>query len=649
MIAFLISAMVAIAAPTLTQAASPQDPLVHLSAGAATPVRAADYLYSDAQQLPTTGWQRADVPLLNLYAAPRFSPPRVMWVRFTFDNGPQGQGVQGQTGGAASAIPIAWTAAYMSERFRFFLNGREIYRNYSDPAELPMSTFKPQFVALPAGMVRPGINQVAIRIESAKVYTLGVSRMELGPQTAIRPIYDWRYITQFQGVLVSNSMLGVLVLFAILLWLRRRQDMTLGWLALLGSLWFIRNLRYYYETPPVPIDLYWHVQINIIFAMMAVFYCFAARFLDIRRRRMWTVISLGIGATAIVSQLVLTSLGISDVVSHLLVIPLSLAILVVFGQAALINPRPENIAMFIAATMGVASAIHDFGMGISIWRGAHFALLPYAGVLIFLVFAFALGRRLIDALGTVENLNVILEDRVAAASSELERTQKQIRQLEVAVALEQERERIMREMHDSVGANLISALAIAEHGDASSRTVATLKRSLTDLRIAVDSLEQVDGDITLLLASFRHRMEPELRAAGWRFDWRVEDVPGLPWLDSANALHVLRILQEALSNALTHSGGDVIAFGSCLTVRAGAPGIEITIADNGIGLDRLSSSGSRMAGGKGQANMLARARALSAELAFSNVASAGASGGDSGGASVTLWLPIARKSGGAVG
>jgi signal transduction histidine kinase len=594
---------------------------------AVTPIRAADYVYSDADQPPQRGWTRAAVPLLNLYAAPRFEPPRVMWVRFRFD--------AGQPGNALHApAAMAWTAAYMSERFRFFLNGREIYRNYSDPAELPMSTFKPQLVALPATALRPGMNDVAIRLESDKIYTLGVSRMEIGPETAIRDIYDWRYITQFQGVLVSNSMLGVLALFAILLWLRRRQDMTLGWLALLGSLWFVRNLRYYYETPPIPIDLYWHVQINIIFAMMAVFYCFAARFLDIRNRRLWTIVSLGIGTTAIVSQLVLTSMGISDVVSHLLVIPLSIAILVVFGRAAVINPRPENVAMFVASTMGVASAIHDFGMGMKAWTGAHFALLPYAGVIIFLVFAFALGRRLIDALGTVENLNVILEDRVAAATSELERTQKQIRELEVAVALEQERERIMREMHDSVGSNLISALAIAEHGNAPSSTVATLKRSLTDLRIAVDSLEQVDGDITPLLASFRHRMEPELRAAGWRFDWRVEDVPTLAWLDSANALHVLRILQEALSNAITHSGGDVIAFASRQSVRAGAPGIEISIADNGTGLDRPSRSRRNPIGGKGQANMLARAQALSAQLSFSNI--------DGGGAIVTLWLPIAR-------
>jgi hypothetical protein len=70
-----------------------------------------------------------------------------------------------------------------------------------------MSTFKPQLVGLPAALIRPGRNEIAIRLESAKIYTLGVSRMEIGPETAIRKIYNWRYITQFQGVLVSNSML----------------------------------------------------------------------------------------------------------------------------------------------------------------------------------------------------------------------------------------------------------------------------------------------------------------------------------------------------------------------------------------------------------------------------------------------------------
>jgi signal transduction histidine kinase len=601
--------------------------VTHIVRQAATPVSTAEYVYSDALAPPKTGWVEGKVPLLSLYAAPSGTPPKVMWVRFRFDVGQLGIADE-------KSSKIAWTAAYMSERFRFFLNGREIYRNYSHPAESPMSTFKPQLVVLPTNAFLPGQNSIAIRLESDKIYTLGVSRMEIGPETKVRRIYDWRYVTQFQGILVSNSMLGVLTLFAILLWLRRRQDVTLGWLAMLGSLWFVRNLRYYYEKPPIPIDLYWHIQINLIFAMMAVFYCFAARFLDIPNRQFWTTVSLGIGTVAIISQLILTSLGISDVVSHLLVIPLSIAILFVFGRAVIIKPSLENIAMFVASTIGITSAIHDFGMGIKVWTGAHFALLPYAGVLIFLVFAFALGRRLIDALGTVENLNAILEDRVAAATSELEQTQRQIRELEIAVALEQERERIMREMHDSVGSNLISALAIAEHSNAESSTVATLKRSLTDLRIAVDSLEQVDGDIIPLLASFRHRMEPELRSAGWRIEWQVEDVPSLPWLDSSNALHLLRILQEVLSNALSHSGGNTLTFGSQPQLRDAMPGILISVSDNGSNNAPFNQEDSRPVRGKGTANMFARAKALGATLSIGL--------NETGGTKVLLWLPLHR-------
>jgi hypothetical protein len=57
--------------PPAVQAAQPESTVVHLSDRAAVSVPAGDYLYSDAQQPPTEGWQRASVPLLDLYAAPR--------------------------------------------------------------------------------------------------------------------------------------------------------------------------------------------------------------------------------------------------------------------------------------------------------------------------------------------------------------------------------------------------------------------------------------------------------------------------------------------------------------------------------------------------------------------------------------------------
>jgi signal transduction histidine kinase len=191
----------------------------------------------------------------------------------------------------------------------------------------------------------------------------------------------------------------------------------------------------------------------------------------------------------------------------------------------------------------------------------------------------------------------------------------------------------MREMHDSVGANLISALAVAEHGDASRRTVATLKRSLTDLRIAVDLLEQVDGDITLLLASFRYRMEPELRAAGWRFDWRVENVPALNgwiWPTPCTSCAFFRGAEQC-----THPfRGNVITFTSRLSFREGRPGVEIILADNGAGLDRSLGADVARPRGKGHHNMMVRAKALGAQLTIVNA--------KEDGTQVSLWLPLFR-------
>ena len=46
-----------------------------------------------------------------------------------------------------------------------------------------------------------------------------------------------------------------------------------------------------------------------------------------------------------------------------------------------------------------------------------------------------------------------------------------------------------------------------------------------------------------------------LAAAGVQLDWQVQgEVPPQPWLDAPKALHLLRVVQEALVNAVRHGG-----------------------------------------------------------------------------------------------
>ena len=52
----------------------------------------------------------------------------------------------------------------------------------------------------------------------------------------------------------------------------------------------------------------------------------------------------------------------------------------------------------------------------------------------------------------------------------------------------------MSDMHDGIGAQLISTLGMAEHGQLSSEEMATaLRECLDDLRLTIDSLEPLDN------------------------------------------------------------------------------------------------------------------------------------------------------------
>ena len=168
----------------------------------------------------------------------------------------------------------------------------------------------------------------------------------------------------------------------------------------------------------------------------------------------------------------------------------------------------------------------------------------------------------------------------------------------------------MREIHDGIGSSLMAAIASAERqGRQTSTAIVALKSALTDLRIAVDSLEPVEGNVATLLASLRYRLEPEMRRLGISIDWRVGDVPELEWLDAPNALHVLRIFQEAIGNILGHANANMIRFECRLDLHEGRPGIRIEVEDNGVGFDTSIPSQ-----GKGRRNIAERAEALEGKL-----------------------------------
>lgn len=428
---------------------------------------------------------------------------------------------------------------------------------------------------------------------------------------------------QSQAPLLINAIVGAFTLFLCLFWLVRRQERVFAWLAAVGCFWVLHYLLQQYVSDT---RFIW----SAAYLLPVTITGFAASYLHMENpaRLLWAAIVTAVAAIAV--QVVATVMGASPWLAHGILIAASMIIMVHLSRLPHRSPQHQDIALLLVSGVALACAIHDFGRHAATWTGTGFALMPYAGLLVFLVLGFTLGQRILDALSVVENLNLMLENRARAANASLAASEAARRALEVSGAITHERDRLMREIHDGIGSSLVTAIAASERQGKAVDGPAMLKRALTDLRIAVDSLEPVGGDIATLMASLRYRVEPDIKKAGIVFDWQVEEVPEFDWLDAVNALHVLRIFQEAFSNIVGHAEASKITVRCRAEMRAGRAGVRIEVADNGKGF--VAHGGPR---GHGLKNMASRAEALDGELVQSSKVGEGTS--------VSLWLPISKQ------
>ena len=122
-------------------------------------------------------------------------------------------------------------------------------------------------------------------------------------------------------------------------------------------------------------------------------------------------------------------------------------------------------------------------------------------------------------------------------------------------AVHVERERIMRDLHDDVGAKLLSLV----HNARSAKNQELAKSALTTLREAIYSLQ--DRDPILLenaLADWRAELQERLEMADVEIIWSQPDSLPEVLLDNHQWVNWGRILREAVTNALKHAHPDLV-------------------------------------------------------------------------------------------
>ena len=236
-------------------------------------------------------------------------------------------------------------------------------------------------------------------------------------------------------------------------------------------------------------------------------------------------------------------------------------------------------------------------------------ILPMMAALWFLAVCFFLVNDFTHSLRVQRQHTVEMAQELAAQKEELSRLHALERSAQEAEAAALERSRIMQDMHDGLGSQLVSSLVMARAGELNSQQTYELLRScIDDLRLAIDASHDTEDSLLLALGNLRFRMQPRLKAAGITLHWETQALSNHLPLRPQDQLPVLRIVQESLTNALKHANAKTI------TVEASNTATELfmRIEDDGQGFDVAAAT--EGATGKGLHSLNKRARVLGAQL-----------------------------------
>jgi len=200
-----------------------------------------------------------------------------------------------------------------------------------------------------------------------------------------------------------------------------------------------------------------------------------------------------------------------------------------------------------------------------------------------LVMSVLLLREYQDGITKIYGANKLLNSSLEALRLELEESFCERRRLVQLTAMQNERERIYQEMHDGLGSKLSS---ISRYLKTKNRLDPSVIHALDDaydeLRAIVRSSSE-SSDFYLAVFSYCTTTEERLAEMGIDMCYNIGDDAGLTLRRNAH-FQLLRTIQEAVSNSIKYSQATKIR----VKVKAVGSSLEIMVADNGVGFEKVS-------------------------------------------------------------
>lgn len=320
---------------------------------------------------------------------------------------------------ADTVVPWAlWTARFPLHH-RVWLNGLLVSDTLDVPDALQPRT-TPWLIELPRGVMREGGNELIIEEKGGPRSGLGV--LWLGPSAAVE-----RQGLQHRRVFIDlpralNGLAGGAALFALLLWVRRRGEIAMGWYGALALVLALRNIAFLEPGAPSPPGAGLLMYLLIV-AVNAAFGFFGLS-LGAPGWRAWRIWLVVVAVGGVVAGLLSPGDAASlDRLRHW-VYPL-LSADAAMATALLVRAawRHQRRSFWLLAGLGLAfvlGGIYDMllqsGRLLQHWEFA----LPWLSPLLVLIYGGMLGGRLVRALAESERAGQVLEQRVRERTAALE-------------------------------------------------------------------------------------------------------------------------------------------------------------------------------------------------------------------------------------
>ncbi|OYY94356.1 MAG: histidine kinase [Hydrogenophilales bacterium 28-61-23] len=496
---------------------------------------------------------------------------------------------------------------------------------------------RPLLFLLPPGALSPGQNTLHVRLLSHAYTQANLHPILIGSDRILRPKFEREIllrVTLNQTASLLIASMGVLMLS---LWWRRRRDVAYGYFGISALLWAAQSTNLYLREAPLA-TAHWEIVINSSFQVFSAFLLVSLlRFSAAGGQPLLPLLWISVVASPLTQILVPARHYLTlTAFWHVFTLLCAFATLLFLLRAAIKWHNRDAGLMSGAMGMVVVLAGHDWLM-----HSQHFwltrpneflediYLLHYSAPLVFLAVGMIMTSRFVHVLNEFEALNDELEDRVQAKHAQLQDSFTRMSALEMDQAVAEERERIYRDLHDDVGAKLLSLVYRA--GTPESADLA--RSALQDLRDVVSTTQQGNPNLAAACADWRAECEQRLSEAGIVLDWQQPADLEAYDLTQPQAINLGRILREAVSNLIKHAQANHASVRIDLETGVGGGSLSLTIRDDGIGCGGAAPRPP----GRGVRNMEQRAMRIGALFSRESRVD--------GGCEILLRLPFAAVQG----